>query len=539
MNSMEKKTNKEKPLVKCAIYTRVSTSEGLEQEFTSLDNQRESAESYIQSQKSEGWIILPERYDDGGFTGANTDRPALKKLVEDIKSHRISCVVVYKVDRLSRSLLDFSQLLEFFDQNNVAFVSVTQHFNTNTSMGRLTLNILLSFAQFEREIISERTRDKMGAARKKGKWIGGCVPLGYDLDKENHKLIVNPQEAEIVRELFGLYLKERSLLTVTKIANAKGHRTKIRKLAEGKQRGGVKFSHTSVEKILMNAHYAGKVRYQNVLYPGEHERILGDETFMKVQDILHTNPAKPKIRAPIGKNIGLLSRLLRCRACNSSMYLTHNVKYGKLLYFHYVCLNAQKRGYQECPTRLVNAGLMEAKVMECLRKLTDDQRLKPETWDAYTLDQKRIILKDLVKEIKYDGETAILELILNSTQKSHKFNVSKAELKYHAITPKDRLIQSEPQLRQNLLLAYQIQELIDKNKAKDLKEVAGWLNLSQQRINQIMSLLFLSPRIQETIILQNDPCLFEIPEYKLRTITDELDWDKQYTMWQKLTQKTS
>jgi DNA invertase Pin-like site-specific DNA recombinase len=537
---MDKNQDKEKPVIKCAIYTRVSTSEGLEQEFTSLDNQRESAESYIQSQKGEGWIALPERYDDGGYTGANTDRPALQKLTEDIKAHRISCVVVYKVDRLSRSLLDFSQLLEFFDQNNVAFVSVTQHFNTNTSMGRLTLNILLSFAQFEREIISERTRDKIGAAKKKGKWVGGTVPLGYDLDKVNHKLIVNQEEANVVRELFDLYLKERSLLAVVKIANAKGYTTKVRKLAEGRQRGGVKFSTTGMEKILKNAYYAGKIRYQNVLYPGEQERILDDETFMKVQDALHTNPAKPtKTRTPIGKTIGLLSGLLRCQACNSSMYLAHSVKHGKLRYCHYVCLNAQKRGYQECPTRLVNAGLMEAKVMGYLRKLTDDQRLKPEAWDNYILDQKRTVLKELIKEIKYNGGTALLEIILNSTQKSHAFNVSKIELKYHAITLKDRLIQSEPQLRQNLLLALQIQELIDKNKAKDIKEVSGWLNLSQQRVNQIMSLLFLSPRIQEEIILKNDPCLFEIPEYKLRIITDELDWNKQYAMWQKLSQKAS
>ena len=170
---MEKIKNKQ---INCAIYTRVSTSEGLEQEFTSLDNQRESAESYIQSQKSEGWALLPERYDDGGYTGANTERPALTKLLDDIRKGNIHCVVVYKVDRLSRSLLDFGKLLEFFEQNNVAFVSVTQAFNTNTSMGRLTLNILLSFAQFEREIISERTRDKMAAAKKKGKWIGGRPP---------------------------------------------------------------------------------------------------------------------------------------------------------------------------------------------------------------------------------------------------------------------------------------------------------------------------------------------------------------------------
>ncbi|MFA5062836.1 MAG: recombinase family protein [Candidatus Omnitrophota bacterium] len=531
---MEKKPEKEKPVIKCAIYTRVSTSEGLEQEFTSLDNQRESAESYIQSQKAEGWVILPECYDDGGFTGANTDRPALQKLIEDIKAHRINCVVVYKVDRLSRSLLDFSQLLEFFDQNSVTFVSVTQHFNTQNSMGRLTLNILLSFAQFEREIISERTRDKMGAARKKGKWIGGCIPLGYDLDKENHKLIVNLQEAKLVREIFALYLKEHSLLGVTKIINTKGYRTKIRKLAEDKQRGGVKFSHTSVEKILKNPYYAGKVRYQSTLYTGEQEPILDDETFQKVQDALHTNPDKPKMRAPITKQISLLGGLLRCRACNSSMYLTHNVKYGNVRYFHYVCLNAQKRGYHECPTRLVNAGLMESKVMECLRKVSDDQRINPESWEGYALSQKIAVIKDIVKEIKYDGDSAILEIILNKTQKSHKFNVTKAELKYQRISPKDRLIQSEPQLLQNLTLAHQIDSLIAKGKTKDLKEVAGWLNLSHVRICQIMGMLFLCPEIQEQILLSRDGKIFDIPEYKVNEIAKELDWEKQKEIWERL-----
>lgn len=531
---MEQKTDKEKPIIKCAIYTRVSTSEGLEQEFTSLDNQRESAENYIQSQKSQGWIILPERYDDGGYTGANTDRPALQRLIEDIKAHRIDCVVVYKVDRLSRSLLDFSQLLEFFDQNSVTFVSVTQHFNTNTSMGRLTLNILLSFAQFEREIISERTRDKMGAARKKGKWIGGCVPLGYDLDKENHKLIVNQEEAKIVREIFELYLKGNSLLEVTKIVNAKGYRTKIRKLADGKQGGGVKFSNTSIDKILKNAHYAGKVKYQNTIYPGEHERILDDETFQKAQDALHSNQKNLEAHVPISRQVSLLGGLLRCRACNSSMHLTHNVKHGNVRYFHYVCLNAQKRGYQECPTRLVNAGLMESKVMECLRKVVDDERINPESWKTYPLDQKIVVLRDIVKEIKYDGDSAILEFFLNGAQKPHKFNVTKAELKYQAIAPKDRLIQSEPQLRQNLILAHQIDSLISTGKAKDLKEVSGWLNLSHVRICQITGMLFLCPHIQEQILFSRDGIISEIPEYKVNEIAKELDWAKQKDAWQRL-----
>src|SRR3989338_8358273 len=172
----------EKKIIRCAIYTRKSTSEGLDQDFTTLDNQRESAESYIQSQKSQGWTAISEQYNDGGFTGANIDRPALQKLMDDIKTQKVDCVVVYKVDRLSRSLIDFVKLLQFFEENKVTFVSVTQHFNTQTSMGRLTLNILLSFAQFEREIISERTKDKMGAARRKGRFVGGRPALGYDLD---------------------------------------------------------------------------------------------------------------------------------------------------------------------------------------------------------------------------------------------------------------------------------------------------------------------------------------------------------------------
>jgi DNA invertase Pin-like site-specific DNA recombinase len=523
--------SKEKPQNKCAIYTRVSTSEGLEREFTSLDNQRESSESYIQSQKTEGWIVLPDRYDDGGYTGANTDRPALQKLISDIKEDKINCVVVYKVDRLSRSLLDFSKLLEFFDQNKVTFVSVTQHFNTNSSMGRLTLNILLSFAQFEREIISERTRDKMGAAKKKGKWIGGSLPLGYNLNKENHRLVVNPAEAVIVKELFDLYLKERSLLSVTKIVNEKGYRTKIRYMADNKVGGGVRFTTTSIEKILNNAHYIGKVRYQGTLYPGEQEPILDDQTFMQVQDALHSHPAKPQIRTPTGKKIGLLSHILKCSACNKSMYYSHSSKHGKIRYCHYVCSNAQKRGYQDCPTKLVNVGLMETKVLDSLMKITKDQRLTPKEWDTCNLEEKRTILQSLVKEIGYNGKDGILEILLNDKKKTFKFEVSKDELKYHPMPPRQQPMQTVPQLRQNLLLAHQIQGLISEGKAKDLKQVAGWLNISHVRICQIMGMLFLSPEIQEENLLSTDKKIFEIPEYKVNEIAKEMDWKKQKDRW--------
>ena len=200
--------------VRCAIYTRKSTEEGLQQEFNSLDAQREASEAFVASQKHEGWQVITEHFDDGGYTGGNMDRPALKRLLAAVEARSVDCIVVYKVDRLSRSLLDFARIIEVFDRNGVSFVAVTQQFNTTSSLGRLTLNILLSFAQFEREIISERTRDKMSAARRKGKWIGGHPVLGYDIDSKGGRIIVNPAEAEQVRTLFGLYMAKGSTLPV-------------------------------------------------------------------------------------------------------------------------------------------------------------------------------------------------------------------------------------------------------------------------------------------------------------------------------------
>ncbi len=212
--------------VRCAVYTRKSTSEGLDHDFNSLDAQREAAQAFIASQAHEGWICLPTRYDDGGFSGASIDRPALKRLLADIEAGQIDCVLTYKVDRLSRSLLDFAKLMETFDKHQVSFVSVTQQFNTAQSMGRLVLNVLLSFAQFEREIISERTRDKMAATRRKGKWTGGRPLLGYDLDPLQRRLVVNEHEARRIRDIFTLFLNKQSLWPVVSELHRRGWRHK-------------------------------------------------------------------------------------------------------------------------------------------------------------------------------------------------------------------------------------------------------------------------------------------------------------------------
>ena len=238
------------PKKRCAIYTRKSTEEGLDMEFNSLDAQREACESYIASQKHEGWFQLPDYYDDGGFTGGNMDRPALKRLMEDIKSGLIDTVVVYKVDRLSRSLADFAKLIDLFDEHKVSFVSVTQQFNTTTSMGRLTLNILLSFAQFEREVIGERIRDKLAASKRKGMWMGGVTPMGYVV--KNRELVIEPDEAEGIRKIFDLFLMTKSPTEMAKMLPRMGVLSKKRTTKNGRVIGGKALDKGGLYKILQN-----------------------------------------------------------------------------------------------------------------------------------------------------------------------------------------------------------------------------------------------------------------------------------------------
>ncbi len=266
-----------KPVKRCAIYTRKSTEEGLDQEFNSLDAQRESCEAYIASQKSQGWKLVKTRYDDGGLSGGNMERPALKALLTDIDDGRVDLIVVYKVDRLTRSLADFAKLVEKFDEQDVSFVSVTQQFNTSSSMGRLTLNVLLSFAQFEREVTAERIRDKIAASRKKGIWTGGIPPLGYD--NVDRKLVLNAPEAKVVRQIYSLYLGTGCVRSIISIANERGWVTKRR--ANGK--GGRPFTRGTIYHILANAIYAGLMRQGDDLYDGRHRAIITREIWDAVQ----------------------------------------------------------------------------------------------------------------------------------------------------------------------------------------------------------------------------------------------------------------
>jgi DNA invertase Pin-like site-specific DNA recombinase len=267
--------------VRCAIYTRVSTDQGLEQDFNSLDAQYDAASAYIRSQAHAGWTLLRAKYDDGGFSGGNTDRPALQQLLEDVRSGKLDVIVVYKVDRLTRSLADFAKLVELFDAHGVSFVSVTQQFNTTTSMGRLTLNVLLSFAQFEREVTSERIRDKIAASKRKGLWVGGMAPLGYDT--RDRKITVNEAEADRIRDIFRSYLKFGSLNALMVDLRKRGVLTKARRLRTGAAVGGIPFTRGPLAHLLRNRFYIGEVAFKGEILPGEQPPIVDRRLFEAVQ----------------------------------------------------------------------------------------------------------------------------------------------------------------------------------------------------------------------------------------------------------------
>jgi len=387
--------------LRCAIYTRKSTEEGLDQEFNSLDAQREAGEAYIASQQSEGWVCLSERYDDGGYTGANMDRPALKRLLGDIEAGHVDCVVVYKVDRLGRSLIDFARMMETFEKYRVSFVSVTQHFNTTHSMGRLTLNILLSFAQFEREIISERTRDKIAAARRKGKWSGGMPVLGYDVDPRSLKLLVNAKEAERVRAIYELYIEKQSLIRTAEDLNERGWTTKRWTTRKGHERGGRPFDKNNLLKLLTNVVYLGKVKYKTEVHEGEHDAIVDEDVRRRANQILRVNgrTGGMHIRNKYG---ALLKGLLYCAPCKLAMGHSYSVRNGNCCYRYYVCYTAQKRGWHACPSKSLPAEQIERFVVDRIRSMGKDPELL-----SMALDQARQQEQERVSEL--ESENRILE----------------------------------------------------------------------------------------------------------------------------------
>ncbi len=352
---------------RCAVYTRKSSEEGLEQEFNSLDAQREACEAYVMSQRAEGWVLVPDRYDDGGISGATLERPALKRLLADIEHNKVDVVVVYKIDRLSRALMDFAKLVEVFDRNEVTFVSVTQSFNTTTSMGRLTLNILLSFAQFEREVIGERIRDKFAASRRKGMWMGGWTPLGYEI--KNRKLLINETEASLVRSIF------------IRFARGTPPQQLLEQLAKERvlNKQGKPIEKGYLYRILNNRVYLGEAVHKGTSHPGEHEPIIPQNLWDQVHALIDKSP-QTRAKRPLGRTPALLKGLI-FGPTGTAMTPAHTRKGGKL-YRYYITMDVLRYGSSRCPIRRIPAAQIEAAVISQIQTMVRAPEIVVATWRA-------------------------------------------------------------------------------------------------------------------------------------------------------------
>lgn len=346
--------------VTCAVYTRKSTDEGLEKEYNTLEAQRDAGENFVKSQKHQGWILIPDHYDDGGFSGGNMNRPALQRLLKDVADGKVNMIVVYKIDRLTRSLTDFAKMVDIFDKYHCSFVSVTQNFNTADSMGRLTLNMLLSFAQFEREISGERIRDKVAASKKKGIWMGGCVPYGYQ--PINRKLVIKPEEAKVIKFMFEKYLEYKSPQAVGKLLEEAGMKT---------------FTRSSIDRMLQNPIYIGKINHHGTLYDGQHEAIISETIFDAVQKIRALKPKNQHACLYNKNEVGIMRGLLTCGCCHSTMTPAASQGHGTKRYY-YTSIAAKMYGHHKCTNGAVPLAAMD----ECMIKIVSQLFQDPKVFQA-------------------------------------------------------------------------------------------------------------------------------------------------------------
>ena len=367
------------PRRRCAVYTRKSTEEGLDQDYNSIDAQRDAGHAYIVSQRAEGWIPVGADYDDPAFSGGHMERPALKRLLADIAADRIDIVVVYKIDRLTRSLTDFARMIEVFERHQVSFVSVTQQFNTTTSMGRLMLNVLLSFAQFEREVTGERIRDKIAASKRKGLWMGGVPPLGYDV--VNRKLVVNEAEAMIVRRLFADFPRARSTTRLVQRLRQEGVTTKRWRAQSGTHRAGKLFDKGALYHVLNNPVYLGQIRHRGVGYPGEHVALVTPAQWEAVQTALTAQATRPRSGVPRSPRPALLKGLL-FTADGRALTPHATTRPSGRTYRYYVSTRDAKEGHGAAGVKMLPAGEIEQAVLAQLRGLLRSPELVAEVWRA-------------------------------------------------------------------------------------------------------------------------------------------------------------
>ncbi len=377
MRAPRSKSLRPVPVVtRCAIYTRQSVEERNKNGFGSLEAQREACEKYVSLFQEKGWQIFRDPYQDAGFSGGTLDRPALKRLRADVAARKIESVVVYRSDRLSRSIRDFLELMEEFERHGVAFASVSEQFDTSTPAGRMQRNMLLTFAQYERELIAERTRDKVHAARRKGKFTGGMLVLGYDRDPKGGRLVVNEAEADRVREIFRLFAENPSLVALGQELSRRDWTLKRWKTKEGKWTGGGIFDKFSLKRLLTNPVYLGEVHFQGEVYTAEHEAIVDREMWDRVQELLAPTPDRPRTRS--SKSTALLAGVLRCAPCDSAMTPTYSQK-GRIRYRYYLCLKAHRRGWDSCPSKSVSAREIEKFIVDHIRAIGRDPDLVART----------------------------------------------------------------------------------------------------------------------------------------------------------------
>jgi site-specific DNA recombinase len=533
-------------VLSCAVYTRKSTEDGLEQEFNSLDAQREACEAYITSQRHEGWALVPGRYDDGGFSGGNMERPGLKALLAAVDAGLVDVIVVYKVDRLTRSLADFAKIVERLDAKQASFVSVTQAFNTTTSMGRLTLNVLLSFAQFEREVTGERIRDKIAASKKKGMWMGGPVPLGYQVIER--KLVPVPEEAERVRVIMRRYLEVRSVPALIEVLRAEGIVTKIQQRTSGPHRGGIPFARGSLFYLIKNPVYRGKIVHKGKVYEGEHEAIVDEDLWERVQMQL-AEKAPPRRRPTNDPQRALLSGLLADPE-GRQIVPTYAAK-GSRRYAYYETRKDLARPNDPPSTRFTQGALDHHVAQHLLCLLGDEHALRRladlggaeqlrDLFEGARLLRARLnnrmeaasAVRSLVALIKVRRDS--LELTLKpkalgleaQTCWSWKIPLSKRKPFREAKLRIDALGHAaDPHLVRLLAEAFAVHELVAASPELSLNQLARQVGRCRKQMAKLLSVSWLSPRIVEAIAKGTQPG--SVNRTRLLEAKLPIDWSEQ------------
>lgn len=548
-----------KPLLHCAIYTRKSSDEGLEQAFNSLDAQYEACTAYVASQRHEGWQLVPDRFDDGGLSGATLDRPALQRLFTEIDAGRIGMVVVYKIDRLTRSLADFTRLLERLDARGASFVSVTQAFNTASSMGRLTLNVLLSFAQFEREVTAERIRDKIAASKKRGFWMGGTVPLGYDPDPDPavRGLVVNEAEATTVERLFTLYDELGSLSQVREAAEQLGIRSKLRTPPSGRTRGGAALTNGMIHHLLTNPVYIGRIRHKKLDYPGQHRAIIEDGLWARVQAKLVAASRRkrhgPEAQRSAGPPSGaLLTGKLRDET-GDRLTPSHTLRHGRR-YLYYVSNRLIAGGPDPAGWRLAARGLeaaVRSLVLAHLRS-AKDRHMLTRTPDARLAARLATLCDHLIARIEREPD-AIGVLIAEGRLGRGAISLDLAleplaaalELTPEDLSPALLSLAAPAALRrrgvETRLVVGVEREVTDPTLRQSLAEACAWAaalkagaslthlatkaRASDSHLRRRLPLAFLSPRLQAAILDGRLPAGVTLEHLLAAALTP--DWEEQ------------